>query len=261
MKGIILAGGSGKRLLPLTRAVCKQLLPVYDRPMIYYPLTTLMQAGIREILVITTPEDHAAFLRLLGDGSQWGISISFAIQPKPEGLAQAFLIGRDFVGDDRVCLALGDNIFHGPAFDQALRDAAAPAKGATVFAFPVQHPEQFGVVELDAAGRVVSLVEKPDQPRSNLAVTGLYFYDNRVLDFARLVTPSPRGELEISDVNRLYLDQGDLHVVRLAADFQWFDTGTFDALLDAANFVRAQANTETALPAPLAIAQKMGWIV
>lgn len=258
---MILAGGSGKRLMPLTQAVSKQLLPVYDRPMIYFPLATLMQSGIRDVLVITTPEDKAAFIRLLGDGSQWGISISYAIQPKPEGLAQAFLIGRDFVCDDRACLVLGDNIFHGPGLNNVLAAAAARIDGATIFACDVPDPERFGVVEFDAAGRAISIEEKPARPRSCHAITGLYFYDNRVLDIAADVQPSARGELEIADINRSYLENGGLHVERLAPPCRWFDTGTFDALLDAANFVRErEQKSGDKLPMPAEIAWRAGWI-
>lgn len=261
LKGLILAGGSGKRLLPLTQAVSKQLLPVYDRPMIYFPLATLMQSGIREILVITTPADNAAFIRLLGDGSQWGISISFAVQPKPEGLAQAFLIGRDFVGGNRACLALGDNIFHGPGLSDALAAAAARTKGATIFACDVPDPERFGVVEFDSAGCPVRIEEKPAQPRSHHAITGLYFYDNLVLDIATAVRPSARGELEIADINRSYMENGNLHVMRLDTQCRWFDTGTFDALLEAANFVREQERKAGCrLPMPADIAWRTGWI-
>ena len=237
MKGIVLAGGSGTRLYPITKGISKQLLPVYDKPMIYYPLSVLMLAGIRDILIITTPEDNESYRRLLGDGSEFGINLTYTIQAHPEGLAQAFTLGESFIGDDNVCLVLGDNIFYGQGFTPMLKEAAAKQSGATVFGYQVKDPERFGVVAFDENRKAVSLEEKPEHPQSRFAVTGLYFYDNDVIEIAKSVQPSSRGELEITSVNQAYLERGDLNVQLLGRGFAWLDTGTHDSLLDAAHFV------------------------
>ena len=260
-KGIILAGGSGTRLYPITRVISKQLLPVYDKPMIYYPLATLMHAGIREILVITTPHEQAFFKQLLSDGSQWGLSISFEVQPSPDGLAQAFIIGEDFLDGSPSCLILGDNIFHGGGLQDMLKRCTQRLDGSTVFGYWVRDPERYGVVEFDDSMRVLNLEEKPSKPRSNYAVTGLYFYDERVCEFARELKPSPRGELEITDLNRCYLEDGSLHLERLGRGYAWLDTGTHESLQQASSFIEtieARQGLKVACPEEIAFLQ--GWI-
>lgn len=261
MKGIILAGGSGTRLYPLTKVTSKQLLPIYDKPMIYYPLSVLMNAGIREILIISTPEDTPRFQSLLGDGSQFGVELYYEVQPSPEGLAQAFIIGADFIGNDSVAMVLGDNIFHGQGLKKRLRAAASKKSGATVFGYYVDDPERFGIVEFDASGKAVSIEEKPEKPKSNYCVTGLYFYDNRVVQYAKSLKPSVRGELEITDLNRIYLESGELDVTLLGQGFTWLDTGTHESLVEATNFVKTiETHQHRKIACLEEIAYLNGWI-
>lgn len=261
MKGIILAGGSGTRLYPLTKVTSKQLLPIYDKPMIYYPLAVLMRAGIRDILIISTPDDTPRFESLLGDGHEFGLEISYAIQPSPDGLAQAFIIGEEFIGDDSVAMILGDNIFHGHGLEKRLKAAAAKKSGATVFGYYVDDPERFGIVEFDSEGKAISIEEKPEHPKSNYCVTGLYFYDNRVVEYAKSLKPSARGELEITDLNRIYLENGELEVTLLGQGFTWLDTGTHESLVDATNFVKTvETHQHRKIACLEEIAYLKGWI-